>query len=187
MQEPTFLILTALAVDSRHGYGIIKDVERLSSGRVRLRPGTLYRALDRLRKDGLVWIDREEVVQSRLRRYYRLTSKGEERLAGEAARVRSDAAVAQARLDMGQGAESSATEPGRKLCCQPGQRRRSARLVVRRRDGSSGLGYLAVDRGPEMGSTRRQRVAERITNRNASPTGTHHRQAARSASWASSS
>jgi DNA-binding PadR family transcriptional regulator len=98
IKEPTFLILTVLAADSRHGYGIIKDVERLSSGRVRLRPGTLYRALDRLRADGLVWVDREEIVRSRLRRYYGLTPKGERRLADEAARFCSDAAVALVRL-----------------------------------------------------------------------------------------
>jgi DNA-binding PadR family transcriptional regulator len=150
MQEPTFLILTVLAMDSRHGYGIIKEVERLSSGRLRLRPGTLYRALDRLRADGLVWVDREEIVQSRLRRYYGLTPKGERRLADEAARFRSDAAVALARLGLGQG-ESRATEPGGKLCCQPGQRRRLAQLGVRCVSGSSRRGYLAVDGGARDG------------------------------------
>jgi DNA-binding PadR family transcriptional regulator len=153
MQESTFLILTVLAVDSRHGYGIIKDVEKLSSGRVRLRPGTLYRALDRLRADGLVWLDREEIVQSRLRRYYGLTPKGERRLAAEAARFRSDAAVAVARLGLGQ-CESSATEPGGKLCCQPGRSRRSPRRVVRRLNGLSGRGYLAVDLGAGDGFDR---------------------------------
>ncbi|MGH3201091.1 MAG: PadR family transcriptional regulator [Streptosporangiaceae bacterium] len=42
MQEATFLILTALADRSQHGYGIITDVAEISGGRVRLRPGTLY-------------------------------------------------------------------------------------------------------------------------------------------------
>ena len=37
MQEPTFLILTALAAAPQHGYGIMADVRRISSGRVRLR------------------------------------------------------------------------------------------------------------------------------------------------------
>jgi DNA-binding PadR family transcriptional regulator len=98
MQEATFLILTALAAGSQHGYGIISDVRRISDGRVRLRAGTLYAALDRLRLDGLVTVDREEIVENRLRRYYRLTPEGSSQLAAEAARLRSNAAAAFARL-----------------------------------------------------------------------------------------
>jgi DNA-binding PadR family transcriptional regulator len=98
MQEASFLILTALAGASRHGYGIMADVDRISGGRVRLRAGTLYAALDRLRVNGLVRVDREEVVDSRLRRYYRLTPEGARALAAEAARLQSNAAAALARL-----------------------------------------------------------------------------------------
>ncbi len=68
MQEATFLILTALAAKSQHGYGIIADVSGISEGRVQLRAGTLYAALDRLRLGGWVAIGREEIVDSRLRR-----------------------------------------------------------------------------------------------------------------------
>jgi DNA-binding PadR family transcriptional regulator len=100
MQEATFLILTALAGGSQHGYGIITDVEQISSGRVRLRAGTLYTALDRLRVDGLVEVDREEIVDNRLRRYYVLTPTGAQRLAAEAERLRSNAHVAMSRLDV---------------------------------------------------------------------------------------
>ena len=107
MQEATFLILTALAGGSQHGYGIISDVEQISKRRVRLRAGTLYTALDRLRADRLIEVDREEVVESRLRRYYRLTSAGEERLADEAARLQSNARVALARLDPSGGVAST--------------------------------------------------------------------------------
>jgi DNA-binding PadR family transcriptional regulator len=103
MQEATFLILTALAAGSQHGYGIITDVTGISNGRVRMRAGTLYTALDRLREDGLIEIDREEVVENRLRRYYRLTPTGSERLAEEAARLQANAHVAMARLDLGGG------------------------------------------------------------------------------------
>jgi len=103
MQEATFLILTALAADSRHGYGIISDIAEISNGRVRLRAGTLYSALDRLRLDGLVSVDREEVVESRLRRYYRLTPEGSRQLAAEAARLRANAATAFARLGLAEG------------------------------------------------------------------------------------
>ena len=73
MQEATFLILTALAAGTQHGYGIISDVADISGGRVTLLAGTLYTALDRLRADGLIGVDREEIVDNRLRRYYRLT------------------------------------------------------------------------------------------------------------------
>jgi DNA-binding PadR family transcriptional regulator len=103
MQEATFLILTALASGSQHGYGIISDVETISEGRVRLRAGTLYSALERLRVDGLVRVDREEVVESRLRRYYRLTPEGKKQLAAEAARLQSDAATAFGRLGLAGG------------------------------------------------------------------------------------
>jgi DNA-binding PadR family transcriptional regulator len=99
MQEATFLILTALASGSQHGYGIINDVTGISEGRVKLRAGTLYTALDRLRSDGLVAVDREEIVDSRLRRYYHLTPAGSERLAAEAARLHSNALAAMMRLD----------------------------------------------------------------------------------------
>src|SRR5215831_10171667 len=81
MQEATFMILTALADGSQHGYGIMIDVQEISGGRVRLRAGTLYSALDRLRADELIGVDREEVVDGRLRRYYRLTPAGTRRLA----------------------------------------------------------------------------------------------------------
>ena len=100
MQEATFLILTALAAGSQHGYGIITDVEQISRGRVRLGAGTLYTALDRLSTDRLIEVDREEIVESRLRRYYRLTPTGAERLAEEADRLRSNARIAMSRLEM---------------------------------------------------------------------------------------
>lgn len=86
MQEATFLILTALADGSQHGYGILAEVAEISGGRVRLRAGTLYTALDRLRSDELIGVDREDIVDGRLRRYYRLTPGGVKRLAVEAAR-----------------------------------------------------------------------------------------------------
>jgi DNA-binding PadR family transcriptional regulator len=103
MQEATFLILTALAADSQHGYGIITDVTEISSGRVRLRAGTLYSALDRLLAGGIVVVDREEVVDGRLRRYYRLTSDGSGLLAAEAARMAANARAAQRRLKLAGG------------------------------------------------------------------------------------
>jgi DNA-binding PadR family transcriptional regulator len=99
MQEATFLILTALADGSQHGYGLISEVADISQGRVRLRAGTLYTALDRLRADGLIDVDREEVVDNRLRRYYRLTPPGARRLAAEASRLQANATAAMTRLN----------------------------------------------------------------------------------------
>src|SRR5258708_12501687 len=97
MQEPTFLILTALAAGPQHGYGMMTDVARISENRVRLRAGTLYAALDRLRGEQLIDADREEIVDGRLRRYYRLTPPGAEALAAETAPMRSNAAAAPTR------------------------------------------------------------------------------------------
>jgi DNA-binding PadR family transcriptional regulator len=103
MQEPTFLILTALAAGAQHGYGIMTDVARISQGRVRLRAGTLYAALDRLRTDGLVESDKEEIVDGRLRRYYRISEEGAASLTAEVERMRANAAAAAFRLGMAEG------------------------------------------------------------------------------------
>ncbi len=73
VQQATLLVLAALAHGSQHGHGIIADVKQISGGRVKLRAGTLYTALDRLRADGLVVVDREEIVANRPHRFYRLS------------------------------------------------------------------------------------------------------------------
>src|SRR5262245_11548183 len=98
LREPTFLILTALAARAQHGYGILRDVEEISEGRVVLQAGTLYAALDRLSADGWVELDREEVVDGRLRRYYRLTEPGAARLAAEVDKLRAHTRAARRRL-----------------------------------------------------------------------------------------
>src|SRR6266480_4723070 len=98
MQEPTFLILTALAERPLHGYGVVQEVKALSDGRVTLRAGTLYGALERLTGDGLVEVEREEAVDGRLRRYYRLTRDGARTLGEEVARIRTNADAAASRL-----------------------------------------------------------------------------------------
>ncbi len=103
LREASFLILSALAGEPRHGYGIIKDVLAQSDGAVVLRVGTLYGALDRLAGEGLIEFDHEEVVDSRLRRYYRLSSAGAGRLAQEAQRSARQAELALSRLATGKG------------------------------------------------------------------------------------
>ena len=104
LQEASFLILTALAEGTQHGYGIIAAVRQISNGRVDLRAGTLYTALDRLRADRLIAMDGEEIVDNRLRRYYRLTPGGAERLATEATRLQANARAALSRLKPSRGA-----------------------------------------------------------------------------------
>lgn len=98
LSPAAFLVLTALAGRPQHGYAVIEDVARISEGSVRLHTGTLYALLDRLREAGLAEVDREEVVASRLRRYYRLTPAGAERLGRETAQRQHQARVAAGRL-----------------------------------------------------------------------------------------
>ena len=87
MREPTYFVLASLLDGALHGYAVIKRVEEVSDGRVRLAAGTLYAALDRLAGEGLVRVVDEETVNGRARRYYGLTSDGAAALRAEAARM----------------------------------------------------------------------------------------------------
>jgi PadR family transcriptional regulator, regulatory protein PadR len=98
LREPTFLILAAVAPSPLHGYGILQSVERLSGGRVRLRAGTLYAALDRLVSEGSLVVDREEVVEGRLRRYYRITDYGLDVLRSGVERLEANVSAARGQL-----------------------------------------------------------------------------------------
>jgi PadR family transcriptional regulator PadR len=91
LREPTFFVLTALLPGPLHGYGIIKAVEKLSDGRVTLRAGTLYAALERLENAGAVALDREESEGGPPRRYYRLTPEGVALLEAEGRRLSENA------------------------------------------------------------------------------------------------
>ncbi|WP_194909543.1 PadR family transcriptional regulator [Catenulispora rubra] len=113
--EQTFQILTALVDGPLHGYGIIQEVAQLSGGRTQLKVGTLYGALDRLSGEGLLVLDREETVNGRLRRYYRLTDAAAQVLAEDAERMAAQASVALARLrarGTGMGVARGATSEG---------------------------------------------------------------------------
>jgi DNA-binding PadR family transcriptional regulator len=98
LRESTYFILAALLDGPRHGYAIVKAADQLSGGTVRLSAGTLYGALARLADEGLVAVDREEVVAGRRRRYHGLTEEGRAALAQEAERLRARAEVVQRRL-----------------------------------------------------------------------------------------
>ena len=99
MTEQAYLVLLALVDHPRHGYGIVQEVLALSAGSTRLGAGTLYGLLDRLCAEGLVEPSGDEVVDGRLRRYYRLTEAGAATVTAETARLR--ALTRRARLALG--------------------------------------------------------------------------------------
>jgi DNA-binding PadR family transcriptional regulator len=88
LSEAVFQILLALADESRHGYGIMQEVEERADGRVHLGPGTLYGAIKRLREQGIVE-ERGEAAPGgdERRRLYRLTPFGREVAILEAKRL----------------------------------------------------------------------------------------------------
>jgi DNA-binding PadR family transcriptional regulator len=71
---PAALILASLADGAKHGYALTKDIEEFAG--VRLAPGTLYEALNRLEAQHLI----EAVASDDRRRPYRLTASGAEAL-----------------------------------------------------------------------------------------------------------
>lgn len=101
MQELALLLLTALANESRHGYAIAQEVKAITDGRVAPRTGALYGALDRLLTEGLIQVEREEVVGGRARRIFALTPTGRERLEAEAERLAATAREVRRRLAAG--------------------------------------------------------------------------------------
>ena len=75
LSPATLHILLALAGEDRHGYGIMREVERQSDGQYRLGPGTLYDNLQRLLDKGLVAeAPKTAIDDDPRRRYYRLTN-----------------------------------------------------------------------------------------------------------------
>jgi DNA-binding PadR family transcriptional regulator len=84
-----FTILMVLSDADAHGYGIKKDVEQRSEGRIRLEPGTLYRVIGKLLDDGLIDEARRKLQpnEDERRRYYRLTQLGRQVLVAEAERL----------------------------------------------------------------------------------------------------
>jgi DNA-binding PadR family transcriptional regulator len=95
LQEPGYLILSALAHGPAHGYAIMQTVEELSGGRVTIRAGTLYTALDRFLHSGWIAIEDEELVEGRLRRTYVLTDVGADILAEEVKQLSLNVKIAQ--------------------------------------------------------------------------------------------
>ena len=95
-----FLVLLVLTDGERHGYGIVKEIEDRTEGKVQPLPGNLYAVMRRLMESGLVTraldgSDSEPEIRNR--RYYRITDTGRRVLAADAAMMRSLVGEAAAR------------------------------------------------------------------------------------------
>ncbi len=85
-----FHILVALADEPRHGYAIMQDVAERTAGKLKLSPGTLYGAIQRMLEDGLIQETAERPDQEyddERRRYYRVTPFGRAAAIAESARL----------------------------------------------------------------------------------------------------
>ncbi len=98
-----FQVLVALADGEKHGYAIIKEVERRTDGKVRLRNATLYTAIKRFVDRDLIEETDERPdpsLDDERRRYYRLTPLGRRVAIAEAERLTET--LEQARVKFGQ-------------------------------------------------------------------------------------
>jgi PadR family transcriptional regulator, regulatory protein PadR len=77
------LILKTLSLAPMHGWGISQRVQQISEGVLELNQGSLYPALQRLEKHGLVTSDWDTTDNNRRARYYRLTATGRRALGTE--------------------------------------------------------------------------------------------------------
>lgn len=85
-----FQILLVLAGCDAHGYSIIRETEARTDGALRLEPGTLYRALQRLTQEGLIRESTRRPVpkmDDQRRRYFAITAAGRNVAATEAGRM----------------------------------------------------------------------------------------------------
>ena len=89
-----FYVLVALADGQTHGYAILKDVEELTGGSVRLSTGTLYGIIKRLLGDGLIRESGLSAKGDERRRSYELTAFGRDVARAEAARLEHTLAIA---------------------------------------------------------------------------------------------
>ena len=74
------LLLSILANEPMYGYQLVREIDQRSSGYFRFKEGTLYPALHRLERDGLVRGTWENSPSGQRRRYYHISAKGRGRL-----------------------------------------------------------------------------------------------------------
>jgi transcriptional regulator len=77
------LILKTLALDPIHGYGIAVRIEQMSQGVFRVNAGSLFVALQRLQRAGLIKSEWKATENSRRAKYYDLTEEGRKQLTSE--------------------------------------------------------------------------------------------------------
>jgi len=77
------LILKTLALEPMHGYGISVRIEQMSKGIFKVNAGSLFVALQRLQRDGLIRGEWKSTENSRRAKYYVLTEQGRKRLNSE--------------------------------------------------------------------------------------------------------
>ncbi len=70
------LVLKTLSLAPMHGWGITRRIEQLSEGALDVNQGSVYPALQRLEKEGLITSDWGTTDNNRQARYYRLTASG---------------------------------------------------------------------------------------------------------------
>jgi len=90
LPSASFHVLLVLAEGEKHGYGIMREIEQISDGAVRMGPGTLYGTIKRLLEIGLVEETGERPdpeSDDERRRYYRVTGLGERVAAAEVHRL----------------------------------------------------------------------------------------------------
>lgn len=91
-----FEILLAVASQERHGYDIMVSIEERTGGRLSLNPGTLYRAVDRLVREGLLEAAERRLKSGETRRFFRLSRTGSKVAAAEARRLADQVRAARA-------------------------------------------------------------------------------------------
>ena len=77
------LVLKTLSLAPMHGWGISHRIQQVSKGALDVNQGSLYPALQRLEKDGLITSDWGTTDNNRRARYYRPTAKGRRALGDE--------------------------------------------------------------------------------------------------------
>jgi transcriptional regulator len=77
------LVLKTLSLAPLHGWGISQRVQQMSEGVLDVNQGSLYPALQRLEKEGLIVSDWDTTENNRRARYYRLTTAGRRALGRE--------------------------------------------------------------------------------------------------------
>ena len=77
------LVLKTLSLTPMHGWGISQRVQQISDGVLEVNQGSLYPALQRLEKDGLITSEWGTTDNNRRARYYRITASGRRALGDE--------------------------------------------------------------------------------------------------------